>query len=185
MYSHYCDGCGRHYESISMNDNYCSAGCAASDMDYKRQQAEYNRIGSSNNDSSSSNYNYSGGQKGIPLEVILFIAAASVAWDSMQKWDRFEPITSHILLVFNYIFYKPLHFSTNIYSYLSGLSDLHDLGGWFFLVKWFLIIFYILFVLAFYIVIIDMLNQKRLAWIWILFLLSPLITHGFWYFFIK
>ena len=185
MYSHYCNGCGRHFESVSMNDTYCSANCYSSNIEYKKQQARYQDGFRSNSDSNSGGYTYGGGQPAIPIELIIFGAAGYVAWDSVKRWSEFEPITSHILLVFHYNFYKPLHFSTNIYSYLTRVDRIHDLGVWFFFLKWFAIIFYVIFIFCLYITIIDALNKKGLTWLWVLFLISPIITHGIWYFFIK
>ncbi len=185
MYSHYCNGCGKHFHSVSMNDNYCSIGCSSSDIEYKRQQARYNDGFISNSDSSSGSTSYVGTQPAIPIELIIFGTVGYFAWHWIKNWSEFEPITSHILLIFNYIFYKPLHFSTNIYSYLSRVDLIYELGVWFFFLKWFAIIFYIIFILCLYIMVIEVLNKKGLTWLWVLFLISPLITHGIWYFFIK
>ncbi len=182
MYTHYCRNCGKHYESISMNDVYCSTNCIYNDEQLERKQAEYYKK-PQNNDYVVPNYGGSG--QAIPIELIIFLSIGYVAWESMKKWQEFEPITSHILLIFNYLFYKPLYFSNNIHEYLSGIENQHDFGIWFFFLKWFFIIFYVIFIFSFYLMIIDMLNKKNLTWVWILLLTSPLITHGIWYFFIN
>jgi hypothetical protein len=185
MYSHYCKGCGKHFYSVSMNDNYCSANCASIAMNYKRQQAADQESFRSNRNSDAGSYHSGGAQPAIPIELIVIGTAGYFVWEVLKRWDEFEPVTRHILLIFHYIFYKPLYFSTSIHSYLTGVDQLNELGAWFFFVKWFAIIFYIMFVFSFYIVIIEALNKKGLMWLWISVLISPVITHGIWYFLIR
>lgn len=184
MYTCHCRRCGVPFQSSNYNSNYCSHACVNNDqfdMQRQREHEEYNR----NRLNSGSSHNYSGGGGGVPAEVLILggvAAAAWAAWESIKNWQTFEPVTRHILHLFYYIFYKPLHFSTNIHFYFSKLELKH--GTWMFFVKWGVVSFYVIFIFALYFVVIEMLNQKRLHWVWILFLLSPLITHGIWYFFI-
>lgn len=179
MYSCYCKRCGCGFQSSNYNSNYCSHVCADNERFELEEKAKMANNGQQRSSALSGTHDGGGG---IPFELILVIAVGVTAWDSMKKWEQFEPVTRHILHLFYYIFYKPLHFSTNIHAYLTKLEV--KFGGWMFFVKWGTVIFYVLFIFALYLVVIEMLNQKRLNWVWILFLLSPLITHGIWYFFI-
>lgn len=119
----------------------------------------------------------------IPIELVIFVAIAVIAWDAMKRWNEFEPVTRHILKIFNYIFYKPFYFTTNIYYYFSELENAH--GMWLFFVKWGVISFYVIFLVGLYLSVIEILNQKKLTWILILFSILPLLTHGIWYFFLR
>lgn len=181
MHTCRCRRCGVSFQSGNYNSTYCSGACASSDRNDKIEKMKLEKI--RRGDGSDRNNNVVEGE--YPSEIIIIGmvgAAAWAAWESIKNWQTFEPVTRHILQLFYYIFYKPLHFSTDIHSYFSTLELKH--GTWMFFVKWGVVGFYVIFIVALYLVVIESLNRKGLHLVWILFLLSPLITHGIWYFFI-
>ncbi|QDB82212.1 hypothetical protein [Acinetobacter pittii] len=177
MYTNSCNYCGTRFSTDNYNKVFCSGHCADN-----YRTAMQNKNTPTTRTHTQHDHNITPAP-GISIEAVIAIAVGGIAWESMKNWDEFEPVTSHILLAFNYLFYKPLHFTTNIYDYFTSIEQ--DYGHWISVVKWGGSIFYVLFVFSFYLAIISMLNEKKLTWVWVLFLVSPLITHGVWYFFIS
>lgn len=178
MYDMSCDGCGRSFGSGSYNSRYCSSSCADSHADFMQRSRGY---GSS---SSNSDTSHTGSQP-LSAEFIILVATGIYlwkfmkdSWNAMIEWREFEPVTQHILHIFHYIFYKPLHFSTVIHSFFTDYEVKH--GLLIFFIKWFVIFTYLFFLTCIYASIIIKLHDRKLNWVWVLFMLSPIITHLIW-----